>query len=108
MTEDKPKRKRGRPLKGDAPMSPAERQRRRRLRLIEAARLGALVHIYADRMADRLDMAEGQIQELRSALREKDRAAYPGLVLKIDFSIEVLRNNLTLLQQTLPPEKRAS
>ncbi len=108
MTEDKPKRKRGRPLKSDAPMSPAERQRRRRLRLIEAARLGTLVHIYADRMADRLDMAEGQIQELRSALREKDRPAYPGLVLKIDFSIKVLRNNLTLLQQTLPPRQRAS
>lgn len=107
MTGDKPKRKRGRPLKGDAPMSPAERQRRRRLRLIEAARLGTLVHIYADRMAYRLDMAEEQIQELRSALREKDRPACPGLVLKIDFSIKFLRNNLTLLQQTLPPRRHS-
>ncbi len=68
MTEDKPKRKRGRPLEGEAPMSLAESQRRRPLRLIEAARLGTLVRIYADRMAYRLDMAEGQIQELRSAL----------------------------------------
>lgn len=107
MTEDQPKRKRGRPLKGAAPMSPAERQRRRRLRLIEAARLGALVHIYADRMADRLEMAEGQIQELRSALREQDRPACPGLVSQIDFSIKVLRNNLTLLQQTLPPRQHS-
>lgn len=103
MTADKPKRKRGRPLKGDAPMSPAERQRRRRLRLIEAARLGTLVHIYAKRMAYRLDMAEEQIQELKSALQEKGHQAHPGLVLKIDFSIEVLRSNLQLLQQALPP-----
>ena len=78
ITEDKPKRKRGRPLKGDAPMSPAERQRRRRLRLIKAARLGTLVHIYADRMADRLEMADGQIQELRSALREQDAQLAPA------------------------------
>ena len=45
MAEGKPKPKRGRPLKGNAPMSPAERQRRRRQRLIEAARLGFLVRV---------------------------------------------------------------
>jgi hypothetical protein len=43
MAEGTSRRKRGRPLKGSAPMSPAERQRRRRLRLIEAAQLGFLV-----------------------------------------------------------------
>lgn len=107
MADDKLKRKRGRPLKGGAPMSPAERQRRRRLRLIEAAQLGALVHVYADRMADRLDMAEEQIHELRDALREKNRIAYPGMVSKIGFSIEILRNNLKLLQQTLPPRQHS-
>jgi hypothetical protein len=38
-------------------MSPAERQRRRRQRLIEAARLGFLVRVYAEWMAGRLEMA---------------------------------------------------
>ena len=85
MAEDTPKRKRGRPLKGDAPMSPAERQRRRRQRLIEAAELGFLVRLYAERMAERIEMIEEQIQELTIALREKDRPAYPGLTSKIEF-----------------------
>jgi hypothetical protein len=106
MADDKPKRKRGRPFKGGAPMSPAERQRLRP-RLIEAAKLGTLVHNYADRMADRLDMAEEQIHELRDAPLEKHRSAYPGLVSKIDFSIEILRKNLKLLQQTLPPRQHS-
>ena len=108
MAEGKPKRTRGRPLKGNAPMSPAERQRRRRQRLIEVARLGFLVRVYAERMAGRLEMAGEQIQELTIALQEKDRPAYPGLVTKIEFSIEVLRKNLTLLQEALPPEGKRS
>ena len=62
MAEGKPKQKRGRPLKGNAPMSPAERQRRRRQRHIEAAQLGFLVRVYAERMAGRLEMAGEQIQ----------------------------------------------
>ena len=103
MAEGKPKRKRGRPLKGNAPMSPAERQRRRRQRLIEAARLGFLVRLYSEWMAERLEMAGEQIQELTIALQEKDRPAYPGLVTKVEFSIKVLRENLTLLQEALPP-----
>lgn len=102
MAEDKPKRKRGRPLKGNAPMSPAERQRRRRQRLIEAAQLGFLVRVYAERMAGRLEMAGEQLQELTIALREKERPAYPGLVAKIEFSIKVVSENL-LLQKALPP-----
>ena len=65
------------------------------------------MHIYADRIAYRLDMAEKQIQELRSALRENGDPAYPGLALKIEFSIKVLRKNLTLLQQTLPPRQHS-
>jgi hypothetical protein len=97
------KRKRGRPLKGDAPMSPAERQRRRRLRLIEAARQGTLVGIYAGRLADRLEMAEEQAQKLQAALREGNRDAYGDLVMQIAFSMKVLRQNLTYLQGALPP-----
>src|SRR5882757_4543810 len=108
MAEGTPKRTRGRPLKGNAPMSPAERQRRRRQRLIEAARLGFLVRVYAERMAGRLEMAGEQIEELTIALQEKDRPAYPGLVSKIEFSIEVLRKNLTLLQEALPPDGERS
>ena len=108
MAEGKPKRKRGRPLKGNAPMSPAERQRRRRQRLIEAARLGFLVRVYAERMAGRLEMAGEQIQELTIALQEKDRPAYPGLVTKVEFSIKVLRENLTLLQEALPSDRKRS
>ena len=108
MAESMHKRKRGRPLKGSAPMSPAERQRRRRQRLIEAARLGFLVRVYAERMAGRLEMAGEQIEELTIALQEKDRPAYPGLVSKIEFSIEVLRKNLTLLQEALPPDGERS
>jgi hypothetical protein len=61
-----------------------------------------VVYIYADRMVYRLDMAEEQIQELKNALHAEDRAAYPGLVSRIGSSIKVLRNDLTLLQQTLP------
>ncbi|PBB22487.1 MULTISPECIES: hypothetical protein [unclassified Mesorhizobium] len=108
MADDTPKRKRGRRLKGSAPMSPAERQRRRRQRLIEAAQVGFLVRLYSERMAGRLETAEKQIRELTIALQEKDRPAYPGLVTKIEFSIEVLRENLTLLQEALPPDGKRS
>ncbi|MER8377196.1 hypothetical protein NKH19_30810 [Mesorhizobium sp. M1338] len=58
--------------------------------------------------AGRLEMAEEQTQELTIALQEKDRPAYPGLVTKIEFSIEVLRENLTLLQKALPPDGKRS
>ena len=78
MAESKPKRKRGRPLKGNAPMSPAERQRRRRQRLIEAARLGFLVRLYAERMAGRLEMAGKQIQGRGANPRVSYRAAREG------------------------------
>jgi hypothetical protein len=84
------KRKRGRPLKDDAPMSPAECQRRRRRRLIEAERQGTLVRIYTERLADRLEMAEEPAQELRAALREGNRDAYGGLVMQIAVSMKVL------------------
>ena len=87
MAEGKPKQKRGRPLKGNAPMSLAERQRRRRQRHIEAAQLGFLVRVYAERMAGRLEMAGEQIQELTIA-QGKDRPVYPGLVTKIEFSMK--------------------
>jgi hypothetical protein len=84
-------------------MSPAERQRRRRQRLIEAARQGTLVRIYAGRVADRLVMAEAQAQELEAALREGNCDAYGGPVMQIAFSMKVLRQNLTYLQGALPP-----
>jgi hypothetical protein len=58
-------------------------------------------------MSDRLDMAEEQIQEFRDAVQANDRGAYPGLVSRIGSSIKVLRNTLTLLQQTLPPRKHS-
>ncbi|MBZ9696477.1 MULTISPECIES: hypothetical protein [unclassified Mesorhizobium] len=59
-------------------------------------------------MAGRLERAEEQIHELTIALQAKDRPAYPGLVAKIEFSIEVLRENLTLLQKALPPDGKRS
>lgn len=94
MIKEMPKRKRGRPLSGAAPMTPAERQRRRRKRLIEAAQVGKLTRVYADWMSNRLDMAEEQIRALSDALRQKNSSAYDGLVVQIDFSIRVLRRIL--------------